>query len=599
MSLTTRVAEPEVSEVTTRPVRVLHIGNIANNAFYNSVLLRRLGYESFVLQYDYYHAVSLPEWELCDFDAAKLGDLFYPDWQRAGIDPSARPKWHIVGPLRLAVSYLEALVGEDHRAAGTLKTKIDRAYRLRLLRHEIELKRPQLSKEITKRNRQLRSAPYQAVRTARIVRAAPLRMARRIPTRRIRVLAFRAKRKSRHLAHKFRSPEQLSSYAARLSRFKKLFSPIALLSAPLSVPIVLSNRVMVKRRIRADEQLKANSEFERSAQRIIQQFSEEFPDREPMEFNDILPYRDLLPMYRQLFGKFDVVICYSTDPIIPFLAGVPYMALEHGTLREIPYWTNGVGRLTSLAYRHADHVFITNEDCEASAQKLGVTNYSVMPHPYDNDRQVDEVAMRQASRDLQSRTKAKFVFLAAARHDWVPLTGYADKGNDKWIRAVAHLRATGYDVGVVTVEMGANVQESKDLIDSLGISDHVIWESFLSLKRLELWSRAGVGVLDQFHLGTGVGGVAFKTMAVGATVLAHIDQQLMAGTYGEDIPIVTCSTTEEIASQMKRVIDDRVWADQVGKQAAEWIDRHYGWKKTSSIVDTAIRQTLKVRSTHE
>ena len=51
-------------------MRVLLIGNIANNAFWSARLLREAGVEADVLCYDDYWVMSSPEWEEADFDEA-------------------------------------------------------------------------------------------------------------------------------------------------------------------------------------------------------------------------------------------------------------------------------------------------------------------------------------------------------------------------------------------------------------------------------------------------------------------------------------------------------------------------------------------------
>ena len=49
-------------EAEGRAPRVLHIGNIANNAYLNAKILNRRGFECDVICYDYYHIMGCPEW---------------------------------------------------------------------------------------------------------------------------------------------------------------------------------------------------------------------------------------------------------------------------------------------------------------------------------------------------------------------------------------------------------------------------------------------------------------------------------------------------------------------------------------------------------
>lgn len=46
-------------------MRVLHVGNIAKNAYHNAEFLRRRGVEADVLCYDYPPIMGQPEWKVC------------------------------------------------------------------------------------------------------------------------------------------------------------------------------------------------------------------------------------------------------------------------------------------------------------------------------------------------------------------------------------------------------------------------------------------------------------------------------------------------------------------------------------------------------
>ena len=78
--------------------RVLHIGNIANNAYNNAKLLNELGFDCDVLCPNYYHIMGSPEWE----DANIIGDIadqFQPDWTSVNLNGFERPHWFIQGPV--------------------------------------------------------------------------------------------------------------------------------------------------------------------------------------------------------------------------------------------------------------------------------------------------------------------------------------------------------------------------------------------------------------------------------------------------------------------------------------------------------------------
>ncbi len=87
---------------------MLHIGNIANNAFNNAKLMNATGeYDNDVICYDYYHIMGCPEWEDADFQVGPADD-FFPDWDDVNTHGYRRPRWFAQGPLRMCMAYLIA-----------------------------------------------------------------------------------------------------------------------------------------------------------------------------------------------------------------------------------------------------------------------------------------------------------------------------------------------------------------------------------------------------------------------------------------------------------------------------------------------------------
>ncbi len=90
-----------------RAPRILHVGNIANNAYNNAKLLNEAGLDCNVLCYDYYHIMGCPEWEDADFEGA-VGDHFHPQWGQVDLGGFQRPRWFVQGPLWACLRYLIA-----------------------------------------------------------------------------------------------------------------------------------------------------------------------------------------------------------------------------------------------------------------------------------------------------------------------------------------------------------------------------------------------------------------------------------------------------------------------------------------------------------
>ena len=94
-----------------RSLRVLHIGNIANNAYRNAVIQRRIGIEADVVCYDYYHIMGCPEWECAEISGDY--DAFMPDWWRMNVSGGERPSWFVQGSLALCLDYLRSVQRRD------------------------------------------------------------------------------------------------------------------------------------------------------------------------------------------------------------------------------------------------------------------------------------------------------------------------------------------------------------------------------------------------------------------------------------------------------------------------------------------------------
>ncbi len=111
-----------------RPPRILHVGNICNNAYQNAKMLNAQGADCDVLSIDYYHIIGAPEWEDADF-TGDYGDQFFPAWHRVNLHGFVRPHWFAAGPRDVAIGYLLARRRGQAAKAQRLWRKMERARR--------------------------------------------------------------------------------------------------------------------------------------------------------------------------------------------------------------------------------------------------------------------------------------------------------------------------------------------------------------------------------------------------------------------------------------------------------------------------------------
>ena len=267
---------------------------------------------------------------------------------------------------------------------------------------------------------------------------------------------------------------------------------------------------------------------------------------------------------------------------MPLLGEKPYFALEHGTLREIPFQRTPEGRATALSYSLAEHVFVTNGDCLESAYNLADDRVSFINHPFDEDHGLNVGDWEDLRRRFRDLLHAEFVFFFPTRHDWIPGTGYGDKGNDVFLRAFCRLRQGGYRVGMVCCRWGANVKESINLLKEYDCQQYVLWSEPLGTVQFERTSRACDMIIDQFELGS-FGGITFKAMAVGAPICTYLDEDKIAELYNEIPPVINCRTEEEVLTRIADILNNPVKLDHLRAASRKWIKQYHSSKETIEI----------------
>jgi glycosyltransferase involved in cell wall biosynthesis len=273
----------------------------------------------------------------------------------------------------------------------------------------------------------------------------------------------------------------------------------------------------------------------------------------------------------ELFARYDVVQLYGLHPVLLPLAlpAVPYVAFEHGTMRELPFENTWRGRMLAFGYRDASRVIITNADVVEQARLLGLENYVFVPHPLDETKYTPGPSELRAELE---RGGFDFVLLSPSRHDW------AIKGTDRLLRAFADLVRSQRPTAVLLLfDWGQEVERSRALVEELGIEANVRWSRPLPKLRLIDAYRAADVVLDQFLIGT-FGAVAPEAMACGCPVVMAFRTELHTWCFPEPPPVVDARTTEDIHEALVRLAADAARREALGREGRAWIERHHGWR---------------------
>jgi glycosyltransferase involved in cell wall biosynthesis len=487
--------------------------------------------------------MGCPEWEDADFSESP-GDDFRPDWRSVELKGFELPKWFAQGEMSECLDYLTA------RRSGATEATVSRLWE-------------QLLKSSRRKSSQIGSQGIGLV----LEKASAIFFRLRSTVARIKSLIVLS---------------DLAWACASLKRslnkpgltgwldfgLKLLALPVLFFGHYVFIPLIVFGTNVIFGTQQSGEW--------RSLAEVCRFYQVEFPNRDDrLDESDFSPWLAFHEKWRRLFSHYDYIIGYSTDPIIPMLCGFPYFAFEHGTIREIPYQQNPQGRLTSLAYRRADHVFVTNFDCKDSADYLAPHRYSLINHPYDEDHGLSVSGACNLRQQTLVRLDSEFLLFHPTRQDWVEGTGYADKQNDVFLRAFGELRRRGVRIGLVCCSWGSNVEQSKKLLRELGVEKYVLWIAPQAITPFERYCLASDIVVDQFKLGA-FGGVVFKAMAVGSPILTFLDADRLSKQYASSPPVINCKTEEDIVSAVARLISRPDELDRIRRASRTWMKSFHG-----------------------
>ncbi len=516
-----------------RPLRVLHIGNIANNAYLNSKFLTESGVVSHVLCYDYYHIMGCPEWEELN-SIPVFEDSNKPQWYLCDQSSFLRPEWFVQGPLDLALDYLIAL------NEGNTKKKNKLWKKLGVLN---ATKAPDANK----------ISPLIGLWINKVIN-----------------LIFFEER----FVHKIYAKIFLANFHNRLSEFIYGFLLAAIL---LLLPIrFFIKAVCVLIRKKNDKSFDAG-------------FIDLFKNRVERDYKltaqseDFYPFLSVLGKFEKLFEHYDLVQGYATDGIYPMLLGKKYVAFEHGTIRNIPFENTAQGRLCALTYQLANHVIITNADNIKAAHQLHLDNFTFIPHPINDTCDSDSNINKDLRDKLLDELEVDFLVFHPSRQHWDEQRHPDwEKGNDFLIYAISDLVKLHHKkVGGVFVNWGLKVEQSKQLIRELGIESNIKWIEPVSHQTMLHYINACDVLADQFFLGA-FGSTMPKALMCGTPALIYLNEDLHKWCFPEMPPVLNVINCDEICNQLLYFLNNPTLVAELSTKSKEWYQK---WHSSHAVVN--------------
>ena len=596
-----------------RDLRVLHIGNIANNAYNNAKIQRRYGIEADVLCFDYYHSMATPEWE--DGELSTAVDPFLPDWWSTNLKGPRRPSWFVQGPLLLCIGYLAARTNGERFIARVRKCRLEAAYwdlvkdraKLTGVKRNLSTRRRHIVRRllISKLDpwKTLAQSLTPSVQSLRDLVLRPLAIAATakpplIPGGGMLVALWRFQRLIRKLPTVFDRRNVLNGIDER--RILASFSLFSLLANSLKI----MGRVILEASIfllllplrlvfgRGKIRWSSSNENKANATALIERFREAEPNVPEGLWAELYRYLSSNALnFNPVLGYYDIIQGYSIDGLIPLANGFKnFTAYEHGTLRDIPFENSLLGLMCRIAYRHAPISFITNSDVIPSAERLGLERAKLrfLPHAFDETKLF---RFREENLNLEPPTQYIRIF-CPSRHHWKTGEVSWRKGNDALLRGAAIVAARNRNFRITLVEWGQEVDLSKQLIRELGIVDMVEWVQPMGKRALWQAYCTSHAVADQFVM-PALGGVGFEAMALGRRLISRIDVAQLSTFFGECPPVMKASSPDEVASAIIAVMDDPQDCAGIGNAGKKWIEHFHSAERIVNIQLSAYKTLLE------
>lgn len=557
-----------------RPFRVLHIGNIANNAYVNAKIMRRRNIEADVMSPDAYFVHTCPEWEEVDINEKTVLDTNFPDWSKVDLKGFRRPEWFFQGPRETCVDYF------------MLKNKYKFLFKINFIAKLI-ISLFNISKYL---NKILKSTSFGKfiyfvniiLRCFILLFTNPILLFKKIFFKKKPILEILLLSKSNTVKTECDQSEELDNtecdQSEQLDNYVKVFSKRKIWQ------YILQYIQMI--------QCFAEKGYFKKPLSKPNTLEKEYTEAE--QFDNYVKAFSKRKSWQYILQYYDIIQCYAEEGYWLYLSNHNnYVSYEHGTIREIPFKKTPQGKRCKLTYINAKTVFVTNIDCLKSAEILNINKSLVypMPHAVDSSRYKD---LRNKSRRKDYQTNSP-IFIAPARHHWKNDDGDLSwvKGNDIIVKAAALSKSKNIKYKIKFVEWGKEVDLTKNLIEELNVEEYFEWVNLMPRKKLLEEYIASTGVIDQFRM-QAIGSTSVDALALGVPLLTNIDTKSFKNFFGSVSPILNVNDPNSLHKKICFVIKNRKEMIELKAKSIKWFDKYHSSDKILEIHAEAFSKIIKV-----
>jgi glycosyltransferase involved in cell wall biosynthesis len=265
-----------------------------------------------------------------------------------------------------------------------------------------------------------------------------------------------------------------------------------------------------------------------------------------------------------MIREYDIVEVNGQYVIFSQFAGIPNVVYDYGWIRYFPYRNGFYDKLARRGYSKAKGVIITNPDTFSISDTLTYLDQQRIyfsPFAIDSEKYCPFPMEELRAKYINNNG---ILLFSPSRQHW------EEKGNDKMIKAFARFVKIFPDSKLVAVDWSIDAQKSKDLVNSLHISDKVEWIKPVAKKHLIEFYNAADIILDQFILGSW-GTATAEAMSCQKPVLMFYKEEYIKRAFGENPPILNSFSEDDIFSSLVKLAKDPDLRLSLGRKSREWI----------------------------
>ena len=279
-------------------------------------------------------------------------------------------------------------------------------------------------------------------------------------------------------------------------------------------------------------------------------------------------------LLKRIFNYYDFVIFYGATSIYGYLSNSKYYCYEHGTIRNFPYQNNLFGNLVNKAYKNCNHLFITNCDAINDAKKIGINNFSFIPHPVNESLPIknDKEKINQLIKLINGKDGIK-IFHPARQH-WSKdnRDPSLDKGNDIFWDGLKKLKDNNKSFFCIAVKWGDSFDKTLSYLDKLEISKNVLFiEPLCHFDFVRILKNVDI-LADQFYLGS-FGSLAPKALMLGVPVLINYNQINHSWALSSDPPFINCKSPEDVFNNLNNYY--KMSLEELSKASSDWYFKNH------------------------